>query len=375
MSGSNSFNNSHGQTLILAIVLVSICSTMLLGLFRVSLAAQEKIRLQISADMTILSVLNYQAKSLNNIALANRAILSNDALAGQINAMVSEITFYRRLADKFQKLMQFIPYLGAINRFLSMGIHAMERTIKGIASLTLPITRFSNTGLKQIQKTIRYILPGISLHTARSALKKNMPRARLTPPSEAVILRQARSLQKNIVKIKTNTVNQLKLKTMDDRTLKRNWRIRVAGASPIKKTGGTIISSKDLVAQDKLRMKVFRRLRWKWKTVLSTRSRTSDFGYTTPAELFSLDVNNTRSSLSFPVLVQAEMPSSIANDSGDKKKLFALSAGKLVYDRDTRQDESSNLFNPFWKAQLIPVASEPTATRIVPTKILKEVRH
>ncbi|MCJ7501002.1 hypothetical protein MUP29_12190, partial [bacterium] len=164
-------------------------------------------------------------------------------------------------------------------------------------------------------------------------------------------------------------------KTMDRHTLKRNWRIKVAGLSPVKKTGGTTITSDELVARDKLQVKVFQRLRWRWKTVLTTQSRASDFGYQTPAKLMSIDTSDIQSALSLPILVQSDMPSSIVNGPFKEKKLLALSAGRLLYRRDNRADETANIFNPFWRAELMPVASEPTAKRIIPEIILKEVMH
>ena len=57
------------------------------------------------------------------------------------------------------------------------------------------------------------------------------------------------------------------------------------------------------------------------------------------------------------------------------KTFIAVSAGSLFYHRESRPDEQANVFNPFWKTQLIPIASEPTAGKIVPKIILKEIRH
>ena len=367
--------NMRGQTLVLAVVLLSLCSTLMLSLFQVSLAVQEKIRLQLSADMAVLSALNCQANGLNSIAMANRAILANDALAGQLNAMVSESTFYRKLAEKFRKLLRFIPYAGPVSSLISSGAHTIEKVIRKAASIILPLTHYSNIALRKGQETVRLLLPFYSLRAARTTLKENMPLAQLTIPSEALVLRQARSLQKSITEVKPGAANTLKAKTMDRHTLKRNWRIKVAGLSPVKKIGGTTITPDDLIAGDKLRLKIFRRLRWRWKTVLTTQSRASDFGYQTPADLMSIDTSNARSMLSLPLLVQSEMPSSIVKGPFKEKKLLALSAGRLIYRRDSRDDETANVFNPFWKAELIPVASEPTAKRIIPEIILREVKH
>ena len=367
--------STRGQTLVLAVVLLSLCSTLMLGLFQVSLAVQEKIRLQLSADMAVLSALSCQANGLNSIALANRAILANDAMAGQLNAMVSESTFYRRLAEKFQKLLQFIPYAGPVSSFISSGAHTVEKIFRKTASVTLPLTHYSNVALRKGQETVRYLLPFYSLRTARTTLKRNMPLAEMTIPSEVLVLRQARSLQKSITEIEPGTAITLKAKTMDSHTLKRNWRVQLAGMSPVKKTGGTTITSNDLIARDRLQFKVFRRFRWRWKTVLTSQSRASDFGYETPAQLMSIDNADLGSVLSLPILVQSDMPSFIVNGPFKEKRLLALSAGRLLYRRNSRLDETPNVFNPFWKAELIPVASEPTAKRIIPEIILKEVRH
>lgn len=364
-----------GQTLVLAVVLLSLCSTLMLGLFQVSLAVQEKIRLQLSADMAVLSALNCQANGLNSIAMANRAILANDALAGQLNAMVSESTFYRRLAEKFRKLLRFIPYAGPVSSFISSGAHAIERVIRKAASVTLPLAHYSNIVLRKGQETIRLLLPFYSLKAARSTLEENMPHAQMTAPSQALLFRQARSLQKSITGLDTREVTILKTKTMDRHTLSRNWRIKVAGLSPVKKNGGTAISSEDLAATDRLRLKVFKRLRWRWKTVLAVRSQASDFGYQTPADLMSIDTSDIQPALSLPIMVQSEMPTPLGKGPFKEKKLRALSAARLIYRRESRPGEKANLFNPFWKTELIPVASEPTARQIIPEIILKEVRH
>jgi len=364
--------NMRGQTLVMAAVLLSLCSTLMLGLFQVSLAVQEKIRLQLSADMAVLSALNCQANGLNSIAMANRAILANDALAGQLNAMVSETTFYRRLAEKFKKLLRFIPYAGPASSFISIGVQTVERAIRKAAALTLPLAHYSNVALRKGQETVRYLIPYYSLKATTSTLEENMPQAQLTVPSRALLLHQARSLQKIITKVEAGTVNKLKAKTMDRHTLKRNWRIKVAGLSPVKKIGGTNITPNDLFARDKLRMKVFSRMQWRWKTVLSVKSRASDFGYQTPDALMTMDSGRA---FSLPILVESPMPAPYANNPFKERKMRALSAGRLIYRRDSRADESANVFNPFWKTELMPVASEPTARRIIPEIILKEVRH
>jgi len=364
-----------GQTLVLAVVMLGLSSTLMFGLFRVSLVAQEKIRLQLSADMAVLSTLNSQANGLNAMALANRALLANDALAGQLNALVSETTFYRKLAEKFQKLLRLVPYAGATSSFIFSGTHIIEKALRKAATVTLPLVHLSNIALRKGQQTIRHLLPICSLKAARSTLKENMPQAQITIPSKTLVLHQARSLQQNLIEGDPTTAKTLKAQTMDRHTLRRNWSIQVAGFSPAKKTGGTTILPDDLLAQDKLRLKVFQRLGWRWKTVIRTESRVSDFGYQTPADFLSIDTNSGQTAFGFPIFVQAVIPVPLGNYPSMEVKLFAVSAGRLTYMRPSRTDEAYNVFNPFWRSELIPVASEPTARRIVPEVLLKEVRH
>lgn len=364
-----------GQTLVLAVVLLGLSSTLLLGLFKVSVAAKEKIRLQLSADLAVLSTLNCQANGLNSIALANRAILANDALAAQLNALVSEITFYRRLVEKFKKILRFIPYAGTASTFVAKGIQIFEKAIKRTASLTLPPARYSNSAMRKSQEAVRYILPIYSLKAARLTLEENVPEAQMTALGRSLQLRQTRSLQKAFRETEASITYDLREKTMDRHTLSRNWGIKVAGLSPIKKIGGTTITPTDLAATDSLRLKVFKRLRWRWKTVLHTRSNASDFGYHPPAHLLSMEIAGLRSALNLPILVSTKVPEFIAKDPFQQRKLFALSAGRLLYRRPSREGEGPNLFNPFWEAQLSPVADDPTARSALPEIILNEVRH
>ncbi len=359
----------------LAIVFLGLCSTLLLGLFQVSLAIREKIRLQISADLAVLSLLNCQANGLNSIAVANRAILANDALAGQLNAMVSETSFYRELVDKFRRLLRFIPYAGPFSQLASIAARSMERIVKSLASWTLPLARYANGVLRNTQVTIRSAIPFHSLQAARSSLKENMPHARITALSEGLILKQARSLKKNLVDLPLDQADSLRLGTMDRHTLKRDWRIRAGGFTAVKKTGGTTLSPADLGAEDELRMKVLSGLRWRWKTVLHTRSQTSEMGYVPPETLVTLKKDNLPSSLSLTVLLRSEMPAPLGKGAERSRKLLALAAGRLVYRRESRPDEVENAFNPFWKTELIPVATEPLSKKLVPQTVLKGVRH
>jgi hypothetical protein len=369
------YEKQKGQILILSALFLGLFSSLLVGLFQVSFAVQKKIRLQISADAAILSALNCEANALNTIALTNRAVLANDALAAQLNSLVSESSFYQKLAERFSRLLRFIPYAGPVSLFLSKGAKTLETIFRRTTSEVLPFADLSNTSLTAARKGIRQLFPLYTLKAAQRTLAMNMPQAELTSLSHGALIRQTRSLQNNLSNLGRQDIEKMRMETMDRHTKKRNWRISIAGISPIKKSGGTRLDNGNLVAQDKMRMKVFSRLRVRWKTVLSTRSRANDFGYHPPNDLTTLLKGKERPLLSLGITVQSDLPDVSMDLPLGKQKLTAISAATLVYRRESRPDEAPDTFNPFWTTRLIPVASEPTLKKAFPEFILKEVRH
>ncbi len=363
----------RGQILVMAVLILSLCSTLFLGLFELSFAVQKKIRLQLTADMAVLSVLNYQANSLNSIAIANRAILANDALAAQLNALTCESRFYRRFVEKFQKYLKFVPYLGPALTLISNGARSMESLVRRSASMILPLCRGANSLLGRSQQVIRQLLPLNCLKVAQGSIKENMPGSEMPPPSRLLLLNKARQIQKGLKPISLENVAPIRKATMDRHTLGRNWRVSVGGISPAKKKGGASIRTEDLSAYDKFQVKVLRRLRWRWKTVLSEKSLASDLGYEAPERMMSLNVGSG-TEFTLPLALQWKFSGNRIGKR-EERTFLALSAGRLFYHRESHPEEQPNVFNPFWRTQLIPVASEQTAKKIVPKVILEEIRH
>jgi hypothetical protein len=320
--------------------------------------------------MAVLSVLNHQANSLNSIALANRAILANDALAAQLNALSCESRFYRKFLEKFQQYLKFVPYAGPALTFIARGAKSMEIFLNRTASVVLPLCRGSNSILSRSQQLNRALLPLHSLKAAQRSIEENMPGSKMPSPSKMLILSGARKIQKKLKSTPMEKFAPIRRATTDSHTVKRNWRVAVGGISPIKKTGGVHMSGNDIQAQDKLRIKVFRRLRWRWKTVLSEKSLTSNYGYRAPDKVVSLDTDKT-SEFTLPLALQWRFP----RQGQDEKSFLALSAGSLFYHREARPEERPNVFNPFWQTRLIPVASEPTAMKVIPKIVLEEIKH
>ena len=235
-------SGQRGQVLTLAVLLLGLWCTLLLGLFEVSTAVQQKIRLQISADMAVLSALNHQANSLNSIAMANRAILANDALATQLNALACESRFYRKFTEKFQRYLKFVPYAGPALTFIARGARSMELFLKRTASIVLPLCRGSNLVLSQGQQYTRKLLPLHTLEAARLSIKENMPDSRIPTPSSLLLLNEARQIQKALKPVPMEKVSHIRRATMDRHTAQRNWRVGVGGISPVKKTGGVSLN-------------------------------------------------------------------------------------------------------------------------------------
>jgi hypothetical protein len=363
-------SGDEGQVLTLAILTVGLVCTLLLCLFEISTVVQRKIRLQLTADMAVLSVLNHQANSLNSISLSNRAILANDALASQLNALSCESRFYRKFSDRFQRYLQFIPYAAPALKFIAKGAKSIELFLSRTASTVLPLCRGSNSILSRSQQFNRAALPLSSLNAARESIQENMPGSQILSPSSLLLIAKAREIQESLRPIAMEKIAPVRKATMDNHTLKRNWRVSLGGMSPVKKTGGISLYSDDILARDKLQIKVFRRLRWRWKTVLSEKNLASNFGYRSPDHLMTLDTGKN-SRFTLPLALEWNFQTR----NGKEKALLALSAGSIFYNRKSRPTEGPNVFNPFWQSRLIPVSYESTAKRIIPKVLLKEIKH
>ena len=364
-----------GQAMVLGIVFLSIGVILLLGLFRLSLAVRDKIRLQLSADLALKSALNVEANGLNAIALANRAMLSDDALSAQVNALVSETTFYRRLLDGFCRIIRFIPGGGlAFSAALGRGGKAMEALARKGARILIPAARIHRTIIGSEQRMIRASLPFVSLKAAGKSVSENFPGALIPSISQALLLRQARSVSSSMAPPPGTDTTRIIRSTLNSHTLRRNWRIGFGAISlPIKKRGGGSVLPNDFTAFDKLKVRTFRRFHWTWKTVLSTASRSSRFGYRSHGR--TLNISDGKFTPGLTLLMESRPPRFSEGLSGYENKLYAVSSGEIYYERPGKPDEAPNLFNPFWRSRLIPVSEETTAHRLIPRPLLKEVRH
>jgi|GEM_PF-6014844 len=364
-----------GQALVLSLLFLGVVSVLLSGFFQISWAVGQKIRLQLSTDAALLSALNVQANTLNTIALTNRAILANDALAAQLNALVSESSFYGKLAEKFSRLLQFIPYASVAANFLSRGIHIIEMLARRAAAAVLPIARISNKTMEFSLEGLRHLFPYQSLKAATQVLTTNMPTARLHPAIQGEILRQAFSLQQALTDLDRENLGKMRIGTMDKHTRSRNWRVSIGGFSPVRKTGGTSLTQEQMTACDKMKFRVFDDFKWKWKTVLTTKSDAADFGYQSPEGLLNLSNGGKDVFLNLTLVAQASPPPPVGLLPFGEHKLTAVSAGTLIFRRPSHPAESPNTLNPFWTTRLIPVDSETSLKKILPDFLLREIRH
>ncbi len=365
--------SERGQVMLLAAVLLLISCILFLGLFQAGVMVREKIRLQTAVDLAVLSALNTEANSLNAIAVANRAILAQDALAARLNAMVSESAFYRKLLDSASWVVRLIPYGGPLlGPALSRGGALMEQLCRRTASAGIPALSRADELLALQSRAVRLSLVPRPLAAAGDSIKVNAPTARLSPLSRAALLDQGRRLAGAISPIPREKALAPLRGTLDPHTARRNWRVP-AGALPVRKTGGTSTRDEGFRAFDRLQFKVWSRGRWKWKTVLATGSRTRDFGYPRHGELLGIDPQAVPEGLtlvlrqdpgeSLPFLLPSDFP------------LTAVGSGRLVFRREGKPGERPNLLNPFWQARLIPVREEPGARRQVPPFLLPGILH
>ena len=364
-----------GQALILAVAFLSMGITLLLGIFNLSLAVKEKIRLQLSADLAVLTALNIQANALNAMAMGNRAILSNEAMVAQTNALVSEATFYRKLIEGFSRIIRFVPSYGPIlGELLRRGGRALEILARRGATILTPYAGTYNGLMEMERELILNTLPIVSLKGARDVTAGNFPRAAISPLSQALLAKQAHNLSSLITPLDEMEMRRILRLTLDPHTLRRNWSIG-PGSLPfsVRKTGGSRIFADDFYAYDRLSIRTMKRFRIRQNTVIRASSRASDFGYRSHKELTNLGDEDPSTGLT--LMLVSEPPPVAPGLAGTGRKFFAVSSGGLYYRRPDRPDERPNLLNPFWHSRLIPVSRERNAKRIVPGLFLREIRH
>ncbi len=370
----NSVKDIHGQAALLTIVFLSMIIVLTGSLFKISIVVKEKIRLQIASDLALLSALNTQCTSLNAIAIGNRAILAHEAFSAQINAMVSESTFNRKMIESFGRLIRFIPGYGPIlASALGKGGRFIEGVIRKAASILIPTASTLNRTINLKGYVIRKTLPVNSLKSAKDSLKITDPGANIIIPSQMQYIRRTVSLAEKIKPVDQKSFNYLIQNTLDRRTKKRNWKIGSGIFSlPIKKSGGTKLKTDDYWSSDVLKIKTFKRLQWKWKAILSASSAASEFNYRRTGEIlnFSDDVPKSHT-----IVLKKKLTSQKQVLPHINVSLLAVSSGEIYFHRPNRPDEEENLLNPFWFSRLIPVRDEESAKRLVPDVLLREIRH
>jgi hypothetical protein len=363
----------RGQVMVLAAVFLCMALTLFLLVCQVGLTVEKKIRLQTAADFAVLSALAVQAGALNALAVNNRAILAQDAFAARLNALVSEATFYRQLLEKVSWLVRLIPCGGPLlGEAVIRGGQQLETAARFAARAGVPAVGPADALLAAQGRVVRASLIPLPLKAAVDSAAANAPEARISPVSLGALLLQGRDLYQGIAPLPDGQRNLLLKETLDPHTAKRDWSTGIPGM-PIRKRGGTGVEGNDFAAFDRLQFKVWHDGRWRWKTILSARSRASEFSYRRHGELLTVEEEAIPRGLTLlltqpaefplPCIVPAELP------------LSAVSSGRLAYRRAGKPDEPPDIFNPFWTTGLIPVAEEEGAKRLLPAALLREIRH
>jgi hypothetical protein len=363
----------RGQVMVLAVVFLCMALTLLLFVCQAGFTVGEKIRLQTAADFAVLSALGAQAGALNALAVNNRAILAQDAFAARLNALVSEAAFYRKVLEKVSWLVRLIPVGGPLlGSAVSRGGEWLELAARTAARAGVPAAGSADTLLAAQGRLVRASLIPLPPKAAIDSAAINAPRARISPISLGALLLQDRKLFRGITPLPGEEGKRLLKETLDPHTARRNWSTGIPGM-PIRKRGGTEVERADFAASDRLQFKVWHDGRWRWRSIVSTRSRASEFSYRRHGELLTVEEEAIPRGLTLLLTQPAEFP--LPCIAPAELPLSAVSSGRIAYRRAGRPDEPPGIFNPFWTTGLIPVAEEEGAKRLLPAALLREIRH
>ncbi len=362
-----------GQVMILTLVFLTILTALVVSLFQVAWAVRERIRLQQAIDLVVLSTLGTEAAALNALAVGNRAILAQDALAGRLNATVSEASFYRKLFDKVGWLVRLIPYCGPLlGQALQRGGAALETLAREVAGTGIPLVGGADTLVAAEADVIRHTLPLSAWRAAKRSLSVNAPEAALHPLSHLALLRQSQGVAEAVHPLTAEERIPLLDRTLDPHSRRRDWSLgRKAAGFPIRKRGRGLAEASDFNAWDKLQFKVLTWKGWRWRTIVSASSRAGDFRYPGHGRLLDLDPEAIPADLTLLLSKKSSCPVF----PGKEITFAAVGSGRLHYRRPDRPGERPNLFNPFWTASLIPVSEDREVKEVLPGWLRREVRH
>lgn len=403
----------QGQASVLGIALCLILISMTLVLYNTGQASTEKSRLVNAADAAAYSSAVHVARNLNYVAYANRAVMANHLAVGHLTAFVSWTGYVAKTLEDLSTYLGWVPYIGQALSYANDLWGEYDEIVEDLA----PEIAAGASGINQViyvsQLEAQLSLNIISIQSLQDTILASygstISRAHTSDAADlaqrsAVTALALGNLGNENVELMSflkwqgyspddddglmlgmirkgaaHSVQQGSPRNWLKTSGARDWKVNFSPIDRARKSGSsTATQSNDGLgweAEDSLSVQVYT-MTWKgpkWKTVYSASDSadTDDWDYeginryintadTSPTEnvAFSTTVIATNRLTSAKLM-------SLGQDSHNKSNdaLYSVACGEAYFFRPNTMslsgdaEEYANVFNPFWKARLKPVAN------------------
>lgn len=339
----------RGQALSAFVVVLAPLTGTALAVMAAARLVADQTRLQAAVDAAAYSAAVLEAETLNEVAVANRALVANLATSGQAVSAVAHLRTLARAARAAQAVGVAFPPLAPALGAAARTADGAAATAAAAARVTVPLARAASA--LEVARTRAAILAADARLAGRVAarLRAAAPDARLTRFS-ASALRTA-PLSRAIRRARPGDVPAVARGSLDAFTAGRRGAPfvgRTFEVARIGKRGDTGLGDDGTVrATDSIGVTLVRGKRFG----ATVRVDAAEFGHVAPPRGWRL------SAAEGPGAVRVE--ATLLSVAG--RQLTARAAARAVYRRPDRPDEAPDLFGPFWRPRLVPYA----ATRAV----------
>lgn len=156
----------RGQSLVLAIAALLICSAGVFFLFNTSQLATAKMRLENTSDAAIYSMGTYHARVLNFHAYTNRTMVAEQVAIAQVVSMASWLSYAKVATTNLATITSWVPYLNAVTNAIKTGVSVFESSHRMLAAGQITLSNANIQGtlrLAQIQMHAEVMTNGPNL--------------------------------------------------------------------------------------------------------------------------------------------------------------------------------------------------------------------
>ena len=207
-------HKQKGQALVY--VSLMLASIVMVGayVFNSYSVANEKTRLQNTADAAAYSVAVIEARDLNFKAYTNRAMVANQVAVAQMVSMVSWIRWLDDFAKNLKTVTSWIPYLNAVTAAVSNAVKAVKQGAEPAISAGVTGINAYLALISEAQRIMHYANVGVAKATIEYVLKENDPQVDWSMLNAAFLASYFNSHERFTSRYKPNTV----------RDKGRNWK-------------------------------------------------------------------------------------------------------------------------------------------------------